>query len=106
MLNAAASGFEAADDGSLEVLTASGDTYPADIVILGIGVKPETALAEMAGIKVGERGGIAVDDQMRTSVPTSSRSATPSRRPTASPVRTALSPWPGRRTVRAASRPT
>ena len=47
----------------------SGQVYPADIVILGIGVRPETALAEMAGIEVGELGGIRVDDQMRTSDP-------------------------------------
>ena len=69
MLHSAASGFRQAPDGSLEVLTASGEVYPADIVILGIGVKPETALAEMAGVEVGERGGIRVDDQMRTSDP-------------------------------------
>ena len=58
-----------ADDGSLEVLTGSGEPHPADIVILGIGVRPETALAEMAGVEVGELGGIRVDDQMRTSDP-------------------------------------
>ena len=68
-LNAAASEFQQAADGSLEVLTASGEVYPADIVILGIGVKPETALAEMAGVEVGKLGGIRVDDQMRTSDP-------------------------------------
>ena len=68
-LNAAASEFRQAADGSLEVLTASGDVYPADIVILGIGVKPETALAEMAGVEVGKLGGIRVDDQCRTSDP-------------------------------------
>ena len=68
-LNAAASEFRQADGGSLEVLTASGDVYPADIVILGIGVKPETALAEMAGVEVGKLGGIRVDDQCRTSDP-------------------------------------
>ena len=68
-LNAAASEFRQAADGSLEVLTASGDVYPADIVILGIGVKPETALAEMAGVAVGKLGGFRVDDQCRTSDP-------------------------------------
>ena len=69
LLNAAASGFREAADGTLEVLTQSGQVYAADIVILGIGVRPETALAEMAGIELGERGGIRVDDQMRTSDP-------------------------------------
>ncbi|RVW04493.1 FAD-dependent oxidoreductase [Rhodococcus spongiicola] len=46
-----------------------GRTVPADVVVMAIGVRPETALAEMAGLVSGERGGIAVDDQMRTSVP-------------------------------------
>jgi NADPH-dependent 2,4-dienoyl-CoA reductase/sulfur reductase-like enzyme/rhodanese-related sulfurtransferase len=69
LLDSEASGFREAEDGSLAVLTGSGEVYPADIVILGIGVRPETQLAEMAGIEVGTRGGIRVDDQMRTSDP-------------------------------------
>ena len=67
--NDPASGFRQAADGTVEVLTRSGEVHPADIVILGIGVKPETALAEMAGVEVGKLGGIRVDDQMRTSDP-------------------------------------
>ena len=43
--------------------------YPAEIVILAIGVKPETELAKMAGIEIGKRGGFKVDDQMQTSNP-------------------------------------
>jgi rhodanese-related sulfurtransferase len=39
------------------------------MVILGIGVRPETNLARTAGLELGERGGIKVDDQMRTSDP-------------------------------------
>lgn len=62
-------GFERAEDGSLRVLTESGKAHPADIVILAIGVRPETALAKMAGLELGQRGGIRVDDQMRTSNP-------------------------------------
>ena len=38
-------------------------------MILAIGVRPETALAKMAGIEIGERGGIRVDEHMRTSDP-------------------------------------
>jgi NADPH-dependent 2,4-dienoyl-CoA reductase/sulfur reductase-like enzyme/rhodanese-related sulfurtransferase len=68
-LGNAVAGFEQADDGSLRVLTKSGATHHADIVILAIGVRPETALADMAGIKIGERGGMQVDEQMRTSDP-------------------------------------
>jgi NADPH-dependent 2,4-dienoyl-CoA reductase/sulfur reductase-like enzyme/rhodanese-related sulfurtransferase len=66
-LNDDVAGFERANDGSLEVLTASGKKHPADIVILAIGVKPETELAKMAGLELGQRGGIRVDEHMRTS---------------------------------------
>lgn len=68
-LNDGVAGFQKAADGSLEVLTASGKKHPADIVILAIGVKPETALAKMAGLELGQRGGMRVDEQMRTSNP-------------------------------------
>jgi NADPH-dependent 2,4-dienoyl-CoA reductase/sulfur reductase-like enzyme/rhodanese-related sulfurtransferase len=68
-LGDAVAGFKQAKEGSLEVLTKSGKTYPADIVILAIGVRPETELAKMAGLEIGQRGGIRVDDQMRTSDP-------------------------------------
>ena len=68
-LNDGVAGFEQSADGMLEVLTASGKRLPADIVILAIGVRPETALAKMAGIEIGQLGGIRVDEQMRTSDP-------------------------------------
>jgi len=68
-LNDGVAGFRQAADGSLEVQTSSGKRHPADIVILAIGVRPETALAKMAGIEIGQRGGIRVDEQMRTSDP-------------------------------------
>jgi NADPH-dependent 2,4-dienoyl-CoA reductase/sulfur reductase-like enzyme/rhodanese-related sulfurtransferase len=68
-LNDGVSGFKQTADGSLEVLTKSGKAHPADIVILAIGVRPETSLAKMAGLEIGQRGGIRVDEQMRTSDP-------------------------------------
>jgi len=61
--------FESSEDGSLEVWTRSGASYPADLVILALGVRPDTTLAEMAGLEIGERGGIRVDEHMRTSDP-------------------------------------
>lgn len=67
-LGTAVSGF-AETDGHLEVLTKDGPAYPADIVILAIGVRPEASLAKAAGLTLGERGGIRVDEQMRTSDP-------------------------------------
>jgi NADPH-dependent 2,4-dienoyl-CoA reductase/sulfur reductase-like enzyme/rhodanese-related sulfurtransferase len=68
-LNDGVAGFQKAANGPLEVKTESGKTFPADIVISAIGVKPETELAKRAGVTIGERGGIRVDDQMRTSNP-------------------------------------
>ena len=68
-LNDGVAGFRQLADGSLEVLTSSGKAHPADIVILAIGVRPETSLAKSAGIELGQRGGIRVDEQMRTSIP-------------------------------------
>ena len=68
-LNDSVAGFQQSADGSLEVLTSAGKRHPADIVILAIGVRPETALAKMAGIEIGQRGGIRVDEHMRTSNP-------------------------------------
>ncbi len=68
-LNDGVAGFEPGDGGSLKVLTQSGKVYPADIVILAIGVRPDTALARRAGLEIGERGGIRVDEHMRTSQP-------------------------------------
>jgi NADPH-dependent 2,4-dienoyl-CoA reductase/sulfur reductase-like enzyme/rhodanese-related sulfurtransferase len=62
-------GFKPSANGALEVATKSGKTYPADIVILALGVRPETALAKTAGLEIGELGGIRVDEQMRTSHP-------------------------------------
>ncbi len=68
-LDDAVAGFKQLEGGALEVQSASGKTYPADIVILAIGVRPDTALARTAGLEIGERGGIRVDDHMRTSDP-------------------------------------
>jgi NADPH-dependent 2,4-dienoyl-CoA reductase/sulfur reductase-like enzyme/rhodanese-related sulfurtransferase len=53
----------------LVVVSESGAELPADLVILAIGVRPETSLAQEAGLGIGARGGIVVDAQMRTSDP-------------------------------------
>jgi NADPH-dependent 2,4-dienoyl-CoA reductase/sulfur reductase-like enzyme/rhodanese-related sulfurtransferase len=68
-LNADVCGFKQTAHGSLEVQTQSGQAYPADLVVLGIGVRPENWLAKEAGLEIGERGGIRVDEHMRTSDP-------------------------------------
>jgi NADPH-dependent 2,4-dienoyl-CoA reductase/sulfur reductase-like enzyme/rhodanese-related sulfurtransferase len=56
-------------DGALQITTDTGATLVADIVILAIGVRPETTLARAAGLTIGITGGIEVDAQMRTSDP-------------------------------------
>jgi len=68
-LNDGVSGFMPLDGGALEVQTKSGKVYAADIVILALGVRPDTSLAKTAGLEIGQRGGIRVDDQMCTSNP-------------------------------------
>jgi NADPH-dependent 2,4-dienoyl-CoA reductase/sulfur reductase-like enzyme/rhodanese-related sulfurtransferase len=68
-LNDAVAGFKQTESGSVDVLTKSGKAHPADIVILAIGVRPETELAKMAGLEIGQRGGIRVDERMRTNDP-------------------------------------
>jgi NADPH-dependent 2,4-dienoyl-CoA reductase/sulfur reductase-like enzyme/rhodanese-related sulfurtransferase len=67
VLNDGVAGFEPGENGALKVLTKSGAVYPADIVILALGVRPDVALAKAAGLEIGARGGIRVDAQMRTS---------------------------------------
>lgn len=56
-------------EGGLYVKTSSGNTIDTDIVILAMGVQPESSLARNAGLSLGEDGGIRVDDRMQTSDP-------------------------------------
>ena len=56
------------DDKVRRVVTDKG-VLAADMVIMGIGVRPNIALAQAIGLEIGETGGIKVDGQMRTSDP-------------------------------------
>jgi NADPH-dependent 2,4-dienoyl-CoA reductase/sulfur reductase-like enzyme/rhodanese-related sulfurtransferase len=51
------------------VALSNGQVLPAALVVAAIGVRPETGLAEAAGLELGERGGILVDEHQRTSDP-------------------------------------
>jgi NADPH-dependent 2,4-dienoyl-CoA reductase/sulfur reductase-like enzyme/rhodanese-related sulfurtransferase len=62
-------GFEGDARGVVAVRTESGGRIPAQLVILSIGVRPETTLAQAASLPLGARGGIAVDRYMRTADP-------------------------------------
>lgn len=72
-LGDAVAAFEAPAAGEVAkasvVVLKSGRRLPADVVILGLGVKPEVGLAADAGLEIGARGGIRVDERMRTSDP-------------------------------------
>jgi NADPH-dependent 2,4-dienoyl-CoA reductase/sulfur reductase-like enzyme/rhodanese-related sulfurtransferase len=69
VLGDAVAAFRQATKGGIEVDTRSGRTYPADLVILALGVRPDTTLAKTAGLQIGDLGGIRTDEQMRTSDP-------------------------------------
>jgi NADPH-dependent 2,4-dienoyl-CoA reductase/sulfur reductase-like enzyme len=61
-------GFERASNGTIAVHT-SNASVETDLVLLGIGVVPEVALAAEAGLALGATGAIAVNDRMQTSAP-------------------------------------
>ena len=61
-------GFEESGEG-VDVLLKDAKPLHADMVIMAIGVTPDTHLAEEAGLELGIRGSIVVNDRMETSVP-------------------------------------
>ena len=66
-LGEAVDGFEA-DNGSVRAVHTANRSLPADIVVLGLGVRPNVALAREAGIAIGNKGGIVTDARMETSI--------------------------------------
>ena len=57
------------DGGSYDVLMDNGKSLKTDMVILAVGVRPESSLARDAGLELGIRGCIVTDNRMRTSDP-------------------------------------
>jgi NADPH-dependent 2,4-dienoyl-CoA reductase/sulfur reductase-like enzyme/rhodanese-related sulfurtransferase len=53
----------------LKVSLSSGESIEADLVVFGVGVRPEVMLAKEADLELGQFGGIKVDSRMRTSDP-------------------------------------
>jgi len=68
-LGNAVKSFSATPEEGISVGTSSGEAFEAEMVVLAIGVKPETQLAVSAGLRLGKCGGIWVDHQMKTSDP-------------------------------------
>lgn len=58
-------GIETGDDGRARAVVTDAGEFPADVVVLGTGVSPETSLARAAGLPVGRWGGMVTDLQMR-----------------------------------------
>ncbi|MEU6624856.1 FAD-dependent oxidoreductase [Streptomyces litmocidini] len=52
-------------DGRVRAVATEADEYPADVVVLGTGVEPETSLARAAGLPLGAYGGLLTDLSMR-----------------------------------------
>ncbi len=67
-LNVAVTGFEKNND-HIEVSLNNGEVVTADIVMLSIGVRPDTRLAISAGLKIGTARGIWVNEYLQTSDP-------------------------------------
>lgn len=63
--NASVEGFDTGDDGRVRAVVTSAGTFTADVVVLGMGVRPATSLAKAAGLPLGEYGGIRVDERLR-----------------------------------------
>ncbi|MGW0337861.1 FAD-dependent oxidoreductase [Streptomyces sp. NPDC003011] len=53
------------DDGRVRAVATEDTEYPADVVVLGIGVRPDTTLAAAAGLPLGAHGGLLTDLAMR-----------------------------------------
>jgi NADPH-dependent 2,4-dienoyl-CoA reductase/sulfur reductase-like enzyme len=60
-------GFEVDADNHVRAVVTAHGTLPTDIVVLGIGVRPNSTLAGEAGIDVGDRGGIVTNRRQQTS---------------------------------------
>ena len=68
MLDTMVEGFADTDSG-IDVKLKNAPTLHTDMVVMAIGVAPETTLAKEAGLELGIKSSIVVNDKMETSIP-------------------------------------
>jgi len=61
----AVTGFDTGSDSRIRSVVTAGGSIPADVVVLGLGVRPNTALARTAGLPLGDQGGLRTNVQMQ-----------------------------------------
>ncbi len=61
----AVAGFETGSDRRIRSVVTADGSIPADVVVLGLGVRPNTALARNAGLPLGDQGGLRTNVQMQ-----------------------------------------
>lgn len=61
--------IQSKDDSSLEVVCDNGSSFPCDMVLLSVGVKPNSALAKDAGLQLGVKDCVVVNEKLQTSDP-------------------------------------
>src|SRR6478736_2780051 len=61
----AVTGFETGSDGRIRSVVTARGPIPADVVVLGLGVRPNTELARDAGLPLGDQGGLRTNVQMQ-----------------------------------------
>jgi NADPH-dependent 2,4-dienoyl-CoA reductase/sulfur reductase-like enzyme len=61
----AVNGFDTGSDGRVRAVSTDAGSLDADIVVLGLGVRPNTELAAAAGLPLGQSGGLLTDMRMR-----------------------------------------
>ena len=57
------------EDNSLDIVCSDGSTLPCDLVVMSVGVVPNSELAKAAGLELGIKGCIKVNDHLQTSDP-------------------------------------
>jgi NADPH-dependent 2,4-dienoyl-CoA reductase/sulfur reductase-like enzyme len=63
--DATVTGIETGGEGRVRSVVTSDGVVPADVVVLGLGVRPNTTLANQAGLPLGDHGGLRTDSHMR-----------------------------------------